>query len=60
MYDVPREYADIVMNDIEAREGKLWRELVKIASSEYNTEKCRDILKAIDLNRANSVLLWRV
>lgn len=60
MYDVPKEYADIRQNEIDARVDELWQELIQQANNERNMKRCREILDLIDLNNSHSVLLWRV
>ena len=60
MYDVPKEYADIRQNEIDARVDELWQELIQQANNERNMKRCREILDLIDLNNSHSVLSWRV
>lgn len=60
MYDVPKEYAGIRQNEIDARVDELWQELIQQANNERNMKRCREILDLIDLNNSHSVLLWRV
>ena len=60
MYNVPKEYADIRQNEIDARVDELWQELIQQANNERNMKRCREILDLIDLNNSHSVLSWRV
>lgn len=60
MYDVPKEFVDILQKDIDVRVNELWEELIQQANSDRDPKKCREILDLIDLNNSQSILLWRV
>lgn len=60
MYDVPKEFVDILQKDIDVRVNELWEELIQQANSDRDIKKCREILDLIVLNNSHSILLWRV
>lgn len=60
MFDVPKEAANTVQDAIDNRVNDLWKELIQTANGNKDVKRCREILDLIDLNKSNSVLLWRV
>lgn len=60
MFDVPKEVANTVQDAIDNRVNELWKELIQTANGNRDVKRCREILDLIDLNKSNSVLLWRV